>query len=167
MPVRRRSASHQRPLLLVAVLALCAFLVLTKPGHYLWGTLNLRLHALQWSLLGSPNYQATINRITIATGLQDGPPAQVTITVHEHALVSAVDRFRQQPLNARALSADPYTSLERLFAVIQDALDRGADEVSVSYDGRYGYPKRIQIDYNRQTYDDEVSIQVDEYVSTR
>ena len=47
-------------------------------------------------------------------------------------------------------------SVEQLFAVIRDAIDRHADHLDVEYDSEYGYPRTISIDYDRQAVDDEI-----------
>jgi uncharacterized protein DUF6174 len=43
-----------------------------------------------------------------------------------------------------------------LFDLIQDALDRKAAYLAVSYDATFGYPTRIEIDYSANAVDDEV-----------
>ena len=43
-----------------------------------------------------------------------------------------------------------------LFDLIQDALDRKAAYLGVSYDPIYGYPTRIEVDYSANVVDDEV-----------
>ena len=49
-----------------------------------------------------------------------------------------------------------------LFDLIQDALDRKAAYLGVTYDPTYGYPTRIEIDYSVNAVDDEVILSVQE-----
>ena len=54
--------------------------------------------------------------------------------------------------------ASSFPSAEELFDTIQDAIERGADEIDVEYDSSYGYPTSVYIDYNRGVADEELSI---------
>ena len=47
-----------------------------------------------------------------------------------------------------------------LFDMIQDALDRKAAYLAVTYDPTYGDPTRIQVDYSANAVDDEVTLNV-------
>ena len=47
-------------------------------------------------------------------------------------------------------------TIDGLFEIIQHAIDSDAAILSVEYDSTYGYPIDIQIDYDKQTIDDEV-----------
>ncbi len=58
------------------------------------------------------------------------------------------------PSDARAL----FPTIEDLFARIEDAIAREAAMLVVSYDPELGYPTQIEIDYDLQVVDDEVSI---------
>jgi hypothetical protein len=50
-----------------------------------------------------------------------------------------------------------YLSVDGLFAVIQAAIDGGADEITVSWDPQLGYPTDLYIDYQSGAVDDEVA----------
>jgi hypothetical protein len=49
-------------------------------------------------------------------------------------------------------------TVQQLFALIRDALDRHAARLDVEYDAQYGYPAMISIDYDAQMVDDEITI---------
>ncbi len=49
---------------------------------------------------------------------------------------------------------DFFKTIDELFEVIKDA--RGADKLKVKYDEENGFPTRIEIDYEKNTSDDEV-----------
>lgn len=51
-----------------------------------------------------------------------------------------------------------YPTVEQLFAIIEDAIERKAARLDVEYDRANGYPTRIDIDYSSGTADDEIFI---------
>jgi hypothetical protein len=55
-------------------------------------------------------------------------------------------------------SLDPayYLTVDGLFAVIQDAIDQGAHEISVIWDPKFGYPTDLYVDRLFPAVDDEV-----------
>lgn len=57
------------------------------------------------------------------------------------------------PVDARW--AETFPDVEGLFAIVQRAIDSGADRVDASYDARLGYPTRIAIDHDVRAADDE------------
>ncbi len=54
--------------------------------------------------------------------------------------------------------ANSFPSAEQLFDAIQDAIDRGADDINVQYNFTYGYPTSLYIDYDRRVLDEELSL---------
>jgi len=56
-----------------------------------------------------------------------------------------------------------YKSVGALFQVIQDAIARRSDRVSVEYDEVIGYPKEIQMDQVFFGRDDEISYTISEF----
>ena len=54
--------------------------------------------------------------------------------------------------------ASSFPSAEQLFDVIQDGIDRRADQIEVDYDPMYGYPTNVYIDYDRNRVDEELSL---------
>ena len=48
-------------------------------------------------------------------------------------------------------------TIDQLFNIIQDAIQRNADEILITYDKTLGYPNRIAIDYQRILADDEIT----------
>jgi len=49
-----------------------------------------------------------------------------------------------------------YPSIDGIFSVIQDAIDTRAYQIDASYDGRYGFPTDVYIDYERRAVDEEL-----------
>lgn len=54
-------------------------------------------------------------------------------------------------------------TIDKLFGLIERALEEDADVVSVEYDEEYGFPTDISIDWYREGYDDEVWYAVREF----
>ena len=55
---------------------------------------------------------------------------------------------------ASQLTVNPMT-VEDTFAFIQDAIDRKADSIDVTYDAEYGFPTKMNIDYSMMMADEE------------
>lgn len=55
---------------------------------------------------------------------------------------------------------EDYDTVEKLFAVIEDALKQDVHSLQVEYDRIYGYPVRIDIDYIETAVDEEISFSV-------
>jgi len=60
---------------------------------------------------------------------------------------------------------EAYKTIDQLFDIIREA--RGADQLDVKYDLESGFPLSINIDYEKNTADDEVSYTVSNYVPYR
>jgi hypothetical protein len=50
-------------------------------------------------------------------------------------------------------------TIDDLFALVDHALSRGADSLSVIYDSELGYPEYVSIDFSEQAVDDEIRFQ--------
>jgi hypothetical protein len=61
--------------------------------------------------------------------------------------------------------SDGYLTVDSLFAWARRAYERRADRVAVSYDDKYHYPTKIQIDWRRDAIDDEMSVEADGLVT--
>lgn len=82
----------------------------------------------------------------------------VTVGVVEGRAVSARYTDSGEPVVADAVELFP--SVDGLFAILTDALDRDADSVSVDWDEDTGIPLEIFIDYLRSAADEEVGYSV-------
>ena len=56
-----------------------------------------------------------------------------------------------------------YDTMDKLFGVVQAALDRRAQGILVTYDPTFGYPTRISIDENKVAVDDELSLTISRF----
>ncbi len=93
-----------------------------------------------------------------------------TITYERRCFCGFAGSFVARVDNGAVTSVEPATGIggteempialtvERLFEVVQEAIDRGADRIEVEYDTEYGYPRRIFVDGDRGAEDDELTI---------
>lgn len=73
----------------------------------------------------------------------------VLVTVRDGAVVSLQywdeDPAKRTPAPASIFGA--YDTVEELFDLIADAIDRDADVLQVGYDAEYGFPYLVNVDY--------------------
>lgn len=102
----------------------------------------------------------------------------VHVEVREDSIVKkdlTTGEFADQRLCTLEFYPAPYHDVGSLFSIIEIALDtsiqsdftfidkgfiRRADEISVTYDKHYGFPRRIYIDYLNGIADEELTIEV-------
>src|SRR5690606_34830369 len=89
----------------------------------------------------------------------------VTVWVRNGAVYDAVYADNGRPVPTTNLQY--YRTIDGLFEVIGDAINRRADFIDVEYDSRYGYPRFADIDYERRTADDEIYFTVRRFRSGR
>ncbi len=70
---------------------------------------------------------------------------EVEIAVRGTQVVSVIRAADGSPLPAGSL--ERYRTVDGLFDLLEEAEERGADEIEATYDPRYGYPTRVSIDY--------------------
>ena len=78
----------------------------------------------------------------------------VTVFVRNGAVYDATYADDGRPVPTAYLQY--YRTIDGLFEIIGDAINRRADFIDVDYDSRYGYPRFADIDYERRTADDEI-----------
>jgi hypothetical protein len=54
-----------------------------------------------------------------------------------------------------------YQTIDGLFAMLQEAADRKAHRIDVTYDGEFGYPRTASIDYDEHLADEEAYFSAD------
>ena len=89
----------------------------------------------------------------------------VTVVVRNGAVYDAFYVDDGRPVPTAYLQY--YRTIDGLFEVIGDAINRRADYIDVEYDSRYGYPRFADIDYERRTTDDEIYFRVRRFRSGR
>lgn len=89
-------------------------------------------------------------------------PVVITVTAGEtNAIVTTAGGA---PVTAAFF--DQYNTVDKLFALIQQAIAEGADEVAVTYDPTLGYPTEIKLDGSTQIADDERFLTISDLQAT-
>ena len=78
----------------------------------------------------------------------------MTVAVRGGEVASATDTQ-----SGATVAAYEYPTIDELFDLIQDAIDRDAERLDVTYDTWLDYPTQIRIDYDLETADDEFTIE--------
>ena len=82
--------------------------------------------------------------------------APVEITVQGGAITKIVVVETGEELDVAQFTV--YDTAEGLFALVEDALDRDAHTLQVTYDATFGYPSNITVDYRENVADDELQV---------
>ncbi|GAX37369.1 DUF6174 domain-containing protein [Nodularia sp. NIES-3585] len=124
---------------------------------------NLNFRKLQfnrrlWNQQNISNYRYTLSNSCFCIPEARGP---VVIEVRNGQTTSITSV-------ATGLAVEPqlfqeYNTIPKLFNVIQDAINRQAFSLNVSYSPRLGYPTQINIDYNSQMADEEVYLTIENF----
>jgi hypothetical protein len=109
----------------------------------------------QWSQNAPARYHFVLERLCFCP--QEIVSA-VEIGVEGGAVVSRRYVSSGEPVPAQWATLFP--TMEGVFDVIAEALDRSAERIDVSYDSRYGFPVRASIDYIVNAIDDELDVRV-------
>jgi len=83
-------------------------------------------------------------------------PMQIDVAAGQ--VISAVYVDDQQPVSD---SVRPQLwTIDKVFDVIQSAIDQGADHIEAHYDPALGYPTSLGIDYDQQSSDGGIMLQL-------
>lgn len=104
----------------------------------------------RWASLGFSTYGYRLEQRCFCWAELAGP---IELTVANDSVTIAV--YKGAPLRPDLVPLLP--TIEDLFDVVQDALDRRADRLEVTYHRAAGYPTRIEVDYRFGMADDEVT----------
>ncbi len=72
--------------------------------------------------------------------------------------------YAQEPKEVTNNFFKPVDTIDKLFDVIQKAIDDEADTLVVEYDATYGYPLKIQIDPITDAIDEEIAYFVEAFI---
>ncbi len=117
---------------------------------------ELDSHLSLWQQARSGDYSYEYNVLCECSD-NFGQPVKVTVT---NGVIESVVYAESGELvssgDPPVISGSPrYHTIDRLFDVIQEAIDNEADQITVSYDSEFGYPTNIDIDRNINAIDDE------------
>lgn len=110
----------------------------------------------RWYAANAYEYEVTVDRQCEC--LYTGP---IRMLVRGGVPVAAVDRYTGANVPLSVLRY--YPSVEELFDLIDEALYGRSNDVDVSYDASYGYPRRTYIDYDSFYTDDDLHFELREF----
>lgn len=93
-----------------------------------------------------------------------GPPTvtePVLVEVRNHIPVSITPVTPGRAIEEAAFVR--YDTVEELLGVVEEAVERPAEQLNATFDTRYGYPKEVNIDYSRQMADEEIRFHVTDF----
>ncbi|MDF5712973.1 MAG: DUF6174 domain-containing protein [Rhizonema sp. NSF051] len=102
------------------------------------------------------NYRYTFSNSCFCTSEARGP---VIIEVRNGSTTSITNAATNQPVNPELFQK--YSTIPKLFNLIQNAQSRKASSLTVKYEPTLGYPTQINIDYNSQIADEEVYLTIE------
>ncbi|MEH2339254.1 DUF6174 domain-containing protein [Nostoc sp.] len=111
-----------------------------------------------WSGQNISNYDYTLSNSCFCIADARGP---VVIKVRNGQTTSVTSVATGKPVNPEFFQN--YNTIPKLFDVIQDAIKRKAFSLNVEYSARFGYPTKINIDYNSQIADEEKYLTIENF----
>ncbi len=154
--VQQRPFLHRRgSTLLLAVVVACGLLFLSKnivtrydiwQHHRLWGQqylMNYR-YMLSVSSMGAPD----LNQ-------------RMLVEVHNNQPTLAIPMDSQRLITSAEQAQ--YTSIDRLFQVMADAINRRVDYIRIDYDPHLSYPMEISVDPSARQVDDEIHYSIRDF----
>lgn len=112
----------------------------------------------RWDSAGSNDYTLVLTR-RCDCGVQ---PRQVALEVVADEIVSGMYTDTSEPLDAAALGQN--LTVNGMFDLAHDAVDRRVPIVLVQYNQEFGYIDDLVINYDQTRVDDDVLIVVDDYI---
>ena len=106
-----------------------------------------------WASRNVSNYRFTVRVVCFCPEIRN-----VVIEVRNGVVVSRTYEDDGTPVDSEFLAQ--YDTVEKLFAVIQEAVDQKAVRLDAMYDPTFGYPKEAFIDISEQIADEEIGLSV-------
>jgi len=107
-------------------------------------------HMALWQRSNFASYQYVFRKQCFC-----GPLDDIVVVVLNGQVSQAYHLMSGIYLSAQELAY--VLSIEQLFSTIQDAIDRKAFKLNVTYDPQLGFPQFISIDYSQNVADDEIA----------
>ena len=86
----------------------------------------------------------------------------VNISVRENRIVDVA--FLADDIPFTIIGLWRYQTVDKLFDLLQEAIDKNAYNISVDYHSELGYPVRASIDYEEYTVDEEKGFEIDSLI---
>ncbi len=121
---------------------------------------ELGINRALWDAAAVHDYSMTFQRLCLFCSTEFVIPVSITVrgdTIHE-----VTDLDTGAPVEEPAEGA--FLTIDGVFDVIQDAIDRDAAEIDVRYNSTFGYPTDVIIDFSRSQVTDDVTFQISDFV---
>jgi hypothetical protein len=119
---------------------------------------RLKFNRYLWNQQNISNYRYTFSNGCFCIPDARGP---VVIEVRNGQTTSITSVATGKAVNPEFFQN--YKTIPKLFNVIQDAINRQAYSLNVSYSPKLGYPTKIDIDYNSQIADEEIYLTIENF----
>jgi len=140
--------------LLAAALLLPAGLLCAAEVVTVHNPLNARA---RWEASAPSDYSFVLERNCYCAA-----PNHVRIQVRGGKVVQVEDLQSGRRLTDEAILAQ-YPTIDQLLALIDRAVQKKPDNLTITYDRHLGYPSRIYIDYSYRMADEEVDYHITEF----
>ena len=139
---------------LLALVALQSCIIFVGPTDHDDELRDLVRARARWNVNGVTDYDVIARALCFcAFGGTD-----VRVIIRNGGVVSATILATGQMMGGA--EAVQYRSVEQLFDVIENAIDRDAYRIDATYDLHYGYPSHFFIDYSRNAADEEFGYEI-------
>lgn len=116
-----------------------------KDTHQAWQSAKQK-----WQKTNASHYIYTLQRSCFCPP-EFRKPMRIRVNNNDIKLVLLVPENTEKPKNFAGAK-----TVDGLFTLIEQAMQRKAASIEVSYDARFGYPTSIAIDYDKRMADEEV-----------
>jgi hypothetical protein len=113
-----------------------------------------------WSRKRPASYRYQLRLLVFAPPSVTDP---VIVEVRNHIPVSVTPVTPGQAIDEATFAR--YDTIGELLGVVEEAVERPAEQLDATFDTRYGYPKEVNIDYSRQMADEELAFRVTDFQS--
>ncbi|MBW4561987.1 MAG: hypothetical protein KME32_12690 [Mojavia pulchra JT2-VF2] len=117
---------------------------------------QLKTNRRLWKQQRLFNYRYTLSRSCFCTAEARGP---VVVEVRNGRTTSITSVATGKPVDPELFKQ--YSTLAKLFNVIEDAIAKKASSLTVQYNPQLGYPTQINIDYSAQMADEELYLTIE------
>ncbi len=121
---------------------------------------ELDVNRALWDAAAIHDYSMTFQRLCSLCSIEFLIPVRITVrgdTVHE-----MTDWDTGTPVEEPAEGA--FLTIDEVFDVIQEAINRNAAAIDVGYNSTFGYPIDVDIDLSRSQFNDDVQFRIREFV---
>lgn len=146
---------HFTLILTLAILTACSTAPIATPTPLS----PLESNHQKWEAQSINHYRFNVSLICFCA-FRDKMP--LSIEVKDGQVVSMLDN-QGQPITQFVEEFEKYNTIEKLFNIVEQTSNGGADKVTIEYNAEHGYPQSIDIDYIEEAIDDELLLEVSEF----